>query len=55
MLKMFMREETGAVSIEAAIVTAVFVALAIIFKDQLVEMWAAISGKNDEIIEKLNE
>lgn len=54
-LKDFWEEESGAMSIEAAIIVAVLVALAIIFKKQIADMWKGVSAIMTEQTEKIKE
>lgn len=51
----FINDETGAMTLEAAIITAALVALALVFRKQLGQMWSGISDKNDEYIQKIKE
>ena len=44
-MREFIFDERGAASIEVAIVTAVLVAIALLFKEQLLEMAKAIAEK----------
>lgn len=39
MIKAFFNNESGSMTIEAAIITAALVALAIVFKEQLASLW----------------
>jgi Flp pilus assembly pilin Flp len=54
-VKKFFCSEDGAMTLEAAIITAALVALALVFRNQLGKMWKAISGKNKDYIDKLKE
>lgn len=52
-LKDFWEEESGAMSIEAAIIVAVLVALAIVFKKQIAALWTEVATKMAEQTEKI--
>lgn len=41
----FVEDETGAMTIEAAIITAILVALAIAFRKQITKLWQAMKDK----------
>ena len=49
----FIYEETGAMTLEAAIITATLVALALVFRKQLASLWNEIYDKNEKYIRKL--
>lgn len=55
MITQFLRDESGAMSIEAAIITAAFVALAIIFRKQLAKLWGKASEAMSEMEENMGE
>ncbi|MBQ7264491.1 MAG: hypothetical protein IJS61_00145 [Firmicutes bacterium] len=50
MFKSFIYEEDGMGTIEIAILIAVLVALAIVFRKQLASLWNSISGKNEQVV-----
>lgn len=55
MLNRFLTEEQGGMSIEAAIITAALVALAITFRKQLGKLWDAAGGKMKDMEKEIKE
>lgn len=53
MIRDFIIEENGAMTIEAAIITAALVALAIIFRKQLSDLWDSAGGEMAEMESKI--
>lgn len=53
MIQNFIKNENGAMSIEAAIITAVLVGCAILFRKQLSSLWEAVAEKNEDMAERI--
>lgn len=53
LLKGFIYEDEGMGTIEIAIIIAVLVAIAILFKDQIIQMWSNVSGKGTNAMKNL--
>jgi Flp pilus assembly pilin Flp len=54
-IQAFMSNEDGAMSIEAAIITAALVALAIVFKKQLSRLWNTVAGEMSSMEQKIKQ
>lgn len=53
MLKKFFYDETGAMTLEAAIITAALVALAIVFRKQLSKLWDTTATEMHDMEEQI--
>lgn len=53
MLNRFLKEETGAVTIEVAIIVAILVGLALAYKSKLADLWDATSDGMDTMEDKI--
>lgn len=51
----FIFDEEGSFSIEVAIIVAILVGCAIVFRKRLSDVWKAVDEKNQKIISKLKE
>ena len=55
MLARFFYEEEGAMSLEAAIIVATLVALAIVFRKQLIKLWDKTGGEMAEMEQEISK